>query len=162
MRCAASPPSAAGRGEITPSVVLKRRGRESKHTENARTTHPMSAYLSGNNNSWLPRRTSERTNRLTGRLQAPCSRGSVGRPAPRKPNLMCVGLSVPVPGFLASNLPWQSEKQQEASFRVRQGPVWMPLVSFSQTGPRYLPGNILASSSALHLGGEGTYEKALP
>lgn len=45
-RCG-QPPSAAGPGELTPPVVLKRTGRESKPRANARTTHLMSAYLSG-------------------------------------------------------------------------------------------------------------------
>lgn len=35
-----------GEGEMNPLVVLKSRGEESKHTENAKTTHLMSAYLS--------------------------------------------------------------------------------------------------------------------
>lgn len=69
-----------GLGKVNPSAVLKRRGREAKHTEYAKTTHLMSAHLSETNSCQLPRRISKRTNRLNTPPQSSVHRGNCGKP----------------------------------------------------------------------------------
>ena len=80
-RCAVQPNlQGCGPGKVNPSAVLKRRGREAKHTEYAKTTHLMSAHLSETNSCQLPRRISKRTNRLNTPPQSSVHRGNCGKP----------------------------------------------------------------------------------